>query len=63
MNRDWKVNNELIFAQPSNLRFLRGAPARHAAIEVCPPRDSARVMDLVVLAATLVALVLGLCFG
>lgn len=60
-NRDWQANNELIFAQPSNLRFVRGSPPRHAAIEVYTPRRDGHTVDLVVFVAVLLAVVLGVC--
>ena len=62
MNADWKCQNELIFAQPSNLRFVRGtAPRPAAAIEVYAPRKPG--IDSVVLAAVVVAVTLGLYFA
>ena len=59
---DWKFQNELIFAQPSNLKFVRGtaAPRPAAAIEVCAPRKPGHVMDVVVVVVALLAVILGL---
>ena len=56
---DWKHQNELLFAQPSNLRFVAGEHS-FEAIEVCAPRKPGHVMDVVVVVVALLAVILGL---
>lgn len=62
MNRDWKSNNALIFAQPSNWRFVRGGSfPSAAAIEIHPPKRSASLTELAALAAPVLVILLGWC--
>lgn len=64
---NWKQQNDLIFSQPSNLRFLRGVQSLHQpAFEVCPPptHKHGHTMDLVVIFAVALALITApLCFS